>query len=288
MYREEHFVLFANGYSKVQKCALYLQLDDVEIRDPITLSVLKREIFLWIDQTTNFITCHHHDHSMEYKQLSATHLPRGNASETSDPTDTDDNFVTIHRFGMDSELFQREQTSEIGGYDILCGRHKAAFNNIGNRRFRITVALALDRYLSASTRREKSNVIKSITSLVHRNGGRFLQLEHGKWIELNAERAHKKVAHAMRDVSAKNLQPIKLSKQDHRAGTAEPLDDKEKRTRNVHLDCHSKKSDGFVTIGKEYLSHVTQGVDDNCDNGVIPFKISQANPVDDPSYSWLW
>jgi hypothetical protein len=156
----------------------------------------------------------------------------------------------VHGFELDFGSFGDEQISEIGMYDVLCGRHKAAFNNIGNRRFRITVSLALDRYLSAGTRREKSNVIKSITSLVHRNGGRFLQLEHGKWIELNAERAHKKVAHAMRDVSAKNLQPIKLRKTE--ADVTETMKKLQKqdisRAISDHFCCPSKRPDEFVNI----------------------------------------
>jgi hypothetical protein len=36
---------------------------------------------------------------------------------------------------------QKEET--LGSYDILCGRGKIAFNNIGNRRFRVTISLNL-------------------------------------------------------------------------------------------------------------------------------------------------
>ena len=60
----------------------------------------------------------------------------------------------------------------IGPYDVICGRNKTAFNNIGNRRFRFTIALALPRFLIATSRKEKSIVIQSIQQLVHQNGGR--------------------------------------------------------------------------------------------------------------------
>lgn len=104
-------------------------------------------------------------------------------------------------------------------YDVICGRHKDAFNNIGNRRFRYTIALALKRYSKAENRRSKSIVIDEIIDLVHSNGGRFLQRDNNKdntnnstivhkrdavWTELSRKEAHKKVGHAFRDMALSN------------------------------------------------------------------------------------
>lgn len=91
---------------------------------------------------------------------------------------------------------------ELGLYDVLCGRHKNSFNNIGNRRFRVTISLALDRYMSAPTRKAKSVVIKSVTAaLIQGNGARFLRRRGGAWLELNEKQAHEKVGHALRDIA---------------------------------------------------------------------------------------
>jgi hypothetical protein len=95
---------------------------------------------------------------------------------------------------------------QIGLFDVLCGRDKAAFNNIGNRRFRITVSLSLERYLNAPTRKDKSIVIKSVVTMVRKNGGRFLQLlssenEQTSYIELNEKQSHEKAGHALRDMA---------------------------------------------------------------------------------------
>ena len=103
---------------------------------------------------------------------------------------------------------------EIGLYDVLCGRDKAAFNNIGNRRFRVTVSLSLDRYLQAATRKEKSVVIKSVVTMLHADGGKFLQQlvstkrsnsdsnsDAPLYIELNEKQAHEKAGHALRDMA---------------------------------------------------------------------------------------
>jgi hypothetical protein len=93
--------------------------------------------------------------------------------------------------------------NELGQYDIICGRSKLAFNNVGNRRFRVTVSLSLDRYMSAATRKETSNVIKSVAEIVRGNGGRFLKPRpDGTWVDLEEKHVHEKVGHALRDAAA--------------------------------------------------------------------------------------
>ena len=91
----------------------------------------------------------------------------------------------------------------LGPYDIVCGRNKLAFNNIGNRRFRVTIQLSMDRYMAATTRNDTSNVIKHVANIVRQNGGRFLRLSpDGKcWIELDKKHVHEKVGHALRDAA---------------------------------------------------------------------------------------
>jgi hypothetical protein len=95
----------------------------------------------------------------------------------------------------------------IGLFDVLCGRDRNAFNNVGNRRFRVSVSLALDGYLKASTRKEKSIVIRNVVEVVRRNGGRFLQESVNRvdgtkrYIELDDKRSHEKTGHALRDMA---------------------------------------------------------------------------------------
>jgi hypothetical protein len=96
-----------------------------------------------------------------------------------------------------------EETEQLGLYDVICGRHKAAMDNIGNRRFRVTVALSLARYKAAFTRKEKSIIIHSVAAIVRSNGGRFLQRYKGTWAELDDKMAHEKVGHALRDMAGK-------------------------------------------------------------------------------------
>jgi hypothetical protein len=98
------------------------------------------------------------------------------------------------------EITERND-SPLGAYDVICGRHKAAFDNIGNRRFRVLVALSQDKYTAAPTRAHKTTFIRSIIDSVHNGGGRFLQRVGCTWVELDAKQTHDKVGHALRDMA---------------------------------------------------------------------------------------
>jgi hypothetical protein len=103
--------------------------------------------------------------------------------------------------------------SEVGQYDVICGRSKMAFHNVGNRRFRTTISLALERFMKAPERKDKSVVIRSVTDLLMGNGGRFLQQvpknKSGSssrrsglvFYELNKKQSRLKVGHALRDMA---------------------------------------------------------------------------------------
>ena len=113
--------------------------------------------------------------------------------------------VTSPILGPSSESLDSSLIEGIGLFDVLCGRDRNAFNNVGNRRFRVSVSIALDRYLKASTRKEKSIVIRSVVEVVRRNGGRFLQESSvdgtKRYIELDEKRSHEKTGHALRDMA---------------------------------------------------------------------------------------
>jgi hypothetical protein len=91
----------------------------------------------------------------------------------------------------------------IGSFDVLCGRDKNAFNNAGNRRFRDLVSQSLECYMQASSRTEKSTVIRSVVERVRHLGGRFLQEDRSthRCIELDDKKAHEKTGHALRDMA---------------------------------------------------------------------------------------
>jgi hypothetical protein len=105
-------------------------------------------------------------------------------------------------------------SQEIGPFDVLCGRRKDAFNNIGNRRFRVTVSLWLSRYFHAPTRHDKSLIIYAISALVRETGGRFLKHRKGALLELSDKEIREKVGHALRDMVAATNMALASSKDD--------------------------------------------------------------------------
>jgi hypothetical protein len=91
----------------------------------------------------------------------------------------------------------------LGPYDIICGRCSNAFNNIGNRRFRVTISLNVQRYIDAPTREDKGQVIASVVALLKNEiGARFFGVKGGKLVELDGTEIRKKVGHALRDTAA--------------------------------------------------------------------------------------
>jgi hypothetical protein len=98
----------------------------------------------------------------------------------------------------------------LGKYDVICGRHKAAFDNVGNRRFRVLVGLSVPKYVNAPSRAHKSAVIKDIVDAIHSAGGRFLQQRKAakggsKWEEIDEKQTYDKVGHALRDMSSSSV-----------------------------------------------------------------------------------
>jgi hypothetical protein len=118
----------------------------------------------------------------------------------------DDDDVSTHGPEKDMVLISE---SEMGQYDVICGRTKMAFNNVGNRRFRVTISLALERFVGAPSRKDKSVVIRSVTDMLLGNGGRFLQQVNKNksggsgvvFYELNKKQSRIKVGHALRDMA---------------------------------------------------------------------------------------
>ena len=103
---------------------------------------------------------------------------------------------------QDMPVAVADNSVTVGPYDIICGRNSTAFNNIGNRRFRVTIALNLKRYMAAKSRQEKTQVILSVLHLLRRDvGARFIKKKGDQFEDLNDAQAREKVAHALRDLS---------------------------------------------------------------------------------------
>lgn len=143
------------------------------------------------------------------------------------------------RFVEESEDDEKKpslvKTDDIKPYDILCGRDKATFNNVGNRRFRVLISLNIPRYERATTKAEKASVIKYICDIFRNEVGvRFLKKhKNGEgYYELSVSEARKKVGHALRDMSVAR-QEVKKRRESMRRSSMRQHADYHRNTRTV-------------------------------------------------------
>jgi hypothetical protein len=110
---------------------------------------------------------------------------------------------------MNNNKPQHDPIISLGPYDIICGRCSTAFNNIGNRRFRVTISLNVKKYIDAPNRQEKKKVIQTVVDLLLRElGAKFLKRNKDlQFVEVSERLARQKVQHALRDMAAMMLFP---------------------------------------------------------------------------------
>ena len=66
--------------------------------------------------------------------------------------------------------------TELGPYDVLLGRCASAYNNVGNRRFRVLISMNLQLYLKAKTRKARTMIIRKIAqTMINDIGMRFVK-----------------------------------------------------------------------------------------------------------------
>lgn len=103
----------------------------------------------------------------------------------------------------EKEQQYKAAVDSLGPYDVICGRGSVAFNNIGNRRFRVLISMNVDRYNNSDGRHRKGLFIGSLVhTFRHTIGARFFKLKNGQLIELTERQIRQKVGHALRDVLA--------------------------------------------------------------------------------------
>jgi hypothetical protein len=123
--------------------------------------------------------------------------------------------------------------SELGPYDVLCGRDKKCSSNAGNRRFRALINANLHRYLSCDSKFERSKTIGAIAKEIQddpcgsirffkRIKGSSANDDNAKIELLDEKQSREKVAHALRDYASQRRN--NQAKQQAMAPPAIPLD----------------------------------------------------------------
>jgi hypothetical protein len=106
-------------------------------------------------------------------------------------------------FPVEKAAYDETIDDPLGPHDVICGRCSAAFNNVGNRRFRVTIFLNMERYMDAPTRPKKGEVISSVVKIFQNDiGAKFFKYtKDKKFVEINDKLVRQKVGHALRDMA---------------------------------------------------------------------------------------
>jgi len=159
-----------------------------------------------------------------------------------------------------SSLDAMPAITALGPYDVLCGRCKEAFNNVGNRRLRITISLNLKRYMEAPSRWLKSEVVLSMLQILQEEiGVRFLKhspTTKGHYIEISDKDVRTKIAHAFRDQMAAYQSGLRK-----KAAAIEKKKRKQKRNRQSRV--YAPNIDGGGSQESSVSSKKEEGEDDN-------------------------
>ena len=128
---------------------------------------------------------------------------------------------------------------EPTGLDVLCGRHKSAFDHPGNVRFRNIVQGYLPRYKTAPTRLDRSILIIEIVEDICDSGGYFLK--HREEIASSTTKKRQKTKDSVGDTNTKDMNTDKSreSSSSSSSSTADSscwviISDKEKRNKVGH------------------------------------------------------
>jgi len=107
-----------------------------------------------------------------------------------------------------------DSASDLGPFDVLCGRDKESYNNIGNRRFRIMININLSKYMKCKSKADRSQMILAFTCELQQSSANFRFLkrvkEHvnsnscSKLVVLNRKQSREKIAHALRDAASQH------------------------------------------------------------------------------------
>jgi hypothetical protein len=99
---------------------------------------------------------------------------------------------------------------------ILDGRGDTIYNHEGNKKFRHVVASYRERYTTARSRKEKSDLFNEVYKrLIDDEEMTFWRQTEGKWVQMSKKQGQFKVAHRFRDENPKKRPAQKQKRESH-------------------------------------------------------------------------
>jgi hypothetical protein len=87
-------------------------------------------------------------------------------------------------------------------YTVIIGKGRTPNNSCGNQRLRVMATASLPKYLEATSRREKTEVISHLIATVREAApiGSFVKHRDGRWWEVGDQTAREKIGYIIRDL----------------------------------------------------------------------------------------
>lgn len=103
-------------------------------------------------------------------------------------------------------------------HDVLCQKGKAAFSHPGNRVFRITVDLNLQRYRDARNKTEKTMIVSEIVDILGSKNAQFVRYDNKAklYYSIDEEATREKVGQTLREAMIQNDPEKKARKKQQR------------------------------------------------------------------------
>jgi len=103
---------------------------------------------------------------------------------------------------------------EPSEYSVLCGQGSENYNATGNRRFRITAAMFVEKYIDAKDRHEKSEIVREVLKIIQAACpvGSFVTQKNGRWYSVDERSAREKIGAYFRDCLAGHYKSSAKSK----------------------------------------------------------------------------
>lgn len=85
--------------------------------------------------------------------------------------------------------------------DVVCARGKAYWDHEGNRRYRLLIAQATQKYSTSNNKLEKTRIVSEIVEAVRKSKGKFVKKvkARGPWVQVDDVFAREKVGQSLRD-----------------------------------------------------------------------------------------
>jgi len=164
------------------------------------------------DVQDTIMSCGESDYSLPPVTSSSSELP-----SSSPESPEQDQQHAPRRVSVES--VEPKSIAAPGPFDVICARGKSAYNHEGNRRFRMIVASAAEKYSKVESKLQRSMIVTDIVDTIRSMGNGFVRrsTETGEWVACSEVMCREKVGQHFRNALGCQYKSSTRSKSERRA-----------------------------------------------------------------------